>query len=99
MQGNRHQQDGLVIYWAPNGLQHTRCGIAIKAKAGKAVVRNRARRWMRELLRRWQDALAPGWDLIILVRTPAIIQSYRYFVQQLKAALLLTRIAEGPLEG
>ena len=41
----------LVLYCQPNHLQENRVGITVGKKLGKAVVRNRARRRLREVYR------------------------------------------------
>ena len=41
----------LVLYCRPNGRDHNRLGITTSTKLGCAVVRNRARRRLREVFR------------------------------------------------
>ncbi len=59
----------IVIKSLPNGLDHTRYGLTISRRVGKAVVRNKIKRRLREILR--QMNLPPGWDIIIIARNPA----------------------------
>jgi ribonuclease P protein component len=47
-----------------------RCGFVAGKKVGSAVRRNRAKRLLREAVRVRQDALAPGWDLVFVARSP-----------------------------
>ena len=51
---------------SPNGLETGRLGIAATRKLGGAVVRNRAKRLVREVFRR--NKLAPGFDIVIVPR-------------------------------
>jgi ribonuclease P protein component len=61
----------LVLYAAPNELGRTRIGITVSSRVGKAVVRNKVRRRLREALRSRSDGLAPGNDLLVIARPAA----------------------------
>jgi ribonuclease P protein component len=56
----------------PNGLDYYRCGFVVSKRVGKAVTRNRVRRWLREAVR--QTPIKPGWDVIFITR-PEIVKS------------------------
>jgi len=60
----------LVVY--PNRLLVTRVGVAVGKKVGSAVVRNRAKRLMREAVRVHVARISPGYDLLLIAR-PAIV--------------------------
>lgn len=47
-----------------------RLGIVASRKVGTAVVRNRAKRLVREAFRTVRDLFAPGIDLVVIVRKP-----------------------------
>lgn len=47
-----------------------RVGITVSRKIGIAVVRNRAKRLVRESLRRLPEFVPPGVDMVVVVRTP-----------------------------
>ncbi len=54
-----------------NQLDHTRWGFAVGKRIAKhAVDRNRAKRRIRELA--WRLPVAPGYDLILVARAPAL---------------------------
>ena len=55
-----------------NKRRGTRCGFVVGKRIGKAVERNRARRRLREAVRLAFDRIAPGWDLVFVVRSPAV---------------------------
>jgi len=54
----------------------TRLGITVTRRTGKAVVRNRLRRFLREAFRRTHGTLAPGWDLVVNLRHEAAAAGY-----------------------
>jgi ribonuclease P protein component len=61
---------GLVVMKAlPNGLSLSRYGFSISRRVGKAVVRNRVKRRLREILR--SARLEPGWDIVFIARPRA----------------------------
>ena len=67
---NRH----VVVKVLPNELDISRYGFTVSRRVGKAVVRNRVKRRLREIIRR--TGLRPGWDFIIIARTPAARAEY-----------------------
>jgi ribonuclease P protein component len=64
----------LVLYAAPNDLDRTRVGITVSGRVGKAVVRNRIRRRLREALRARLPRLLAGRDVLVIAR-PASAQA------------------------
>lgn len=61
----------LVLYTAPNEIESTRIGISVSRRVGKAVMRNRVRRRIREAVRPLLADLAVGRDLLFIARPPA----------------------------
>jgi ribonuclease P protein component len=62
----------LVILRArPNSEERSRFGFVAGRKIGKATVRNRVKRWMRESIRLRLPLIVPGWDLIWIARAQA----------------------------
>ncbi len=60
----------LVLCALRNDLAYSRFGFTASRRVGSAVVRNRARRLMREAARLRRGAIAPGWDLVFIARGP-----------------------------
>jgi ribonuclease P protein component len=60
----------LVLYGAANDLKHPRLGMTVSRRVGRAVVRNRWKRLLREGFRLSQDELPP-MDMICVVRGQA----------------------------
>ena len=58
----------LLVWAAPNDVGHSRLGLAISRRAGKATVRNRIRRLIRESFRLIQHDVPPGpggYDVVV----------------------------------
>ena len=62
----------LVLYARRNRTGQNRVGITVSKKLGKAHVRNRVRRRLREVYRLNEAAFRPGWDIVVVARTRAI---------------------------
>ena len=62
----------LVLYARRNRTAANRVGITVSKKLGKANVRNRVRRRLREVYRLNEDKFQPGWDIVVVARTRAI---------------------------
>jgi len=55
-----------------NNRRMARCGFVAGKRVGGAVERTRARRRLREAVRLAYTQIAPGWDLVFIVRSPAV---------------------------
>lgn len=67
----------LVIYCRKNGGNENRIGYTVSKKLGHAVVRNRARRRLREVYRLHLDELKPGYDIILVARGRTLTASWK----------------------
>ena len=67
------QADGfLVLYARKNRTESNRVGITVGKKLGKAHIRNRIRRRIREIYRLNEDKFQPGWDIVVVARSRAL---------------------------
>ena len=73
----------LVLYARKNRTGINRVGITVSKKLGKAVVRNRVRRRIREIYRLNEDKFLPGWDIVIVARSRAVEVSFQKLTQSL----------------
>ncbi len=62
----------LVLYARRNRTTTNRVGITVSKKLGKAHIRNRIRRRLREVYRLNEDRFQPGWDIVVVARTRAV---------------------------
>ena len=61
----------LLLRYRRNDLEQTRFGISTGRRLGSAVVRNRQRRRLRSILRGLAPNLAPGFDVLLVLRPAA----------------------------
>ena len=83
----------LVLRALPRDLPHYRCGFVVSKRVGKAVVRNRLKRRLKEGLRAL--TVQPGWDLILLARPPAAMASYHELREAIVNLLSRARLLDG----
>ena len=62
----------LVLYARKNRTEQNRVGVTVSKKLGKAVVRNRVRRRLREVYRLHEEQFAPGWDIVVVARSRCV---------------------------
>jgi ribonuclease P protein component len=58
----------VVVFCIANGLPYSRKAFLASKKVGGAVVRNRARRLMKESFRKVEQEIKPGMDIICIAR-------------------------------
>jgi ribonuclease P protein component len=77
----------LVLCALPNGLDHSRFGFSVSKRVGKAVVRNRIKRLLREATRARKAVIVPGQDLVFIARNPMGEAGYRQVDQAVEQLL------------
>ena len=73
-EGTKQVAPRLVLFTRPNGLSHPRVGFTATRRLGNAVVRNRARRLLREAVRSRWEGFAAGYDYVVVAR-PGVLES------------------------
>jgi ribonuclease P protein component len=56
----------LTLRALPNALTDSRFGLLVSKRVGGAVVRNRAKRRLREIVK--TELVVPGWDMVLIAR-------------------------------
>ena len=69
---NGHANAMMVLYARRNRTEENRVGITVSKKLGKAHIRNRARRRLREVYRLNETLFQSGWDIVVVARHKAI---------------------------
>ncbi|MGD0127249.1 MAG: ribonuclease P protein component [Terriglobia bacterium] len=69
-EGRRRSASLCTVFVRPNGLPQSRLGVTTPTRLGKAVLRNRLRRRLREVFRRHRAQLPGGWDILVNPRQP-----------------------------
>lgn len=85
----------LVVYVRKTKRQHNRVGFTVSTRLGKAVVRNRVRRRLREIYRLHEDGIRKGTEMVMVARVRAVHAAYR----QLERAFLTACTALGVMTG
>jgi len=67
----------FALFMFPNGTSISRLGITTTRRLGKAVIRNRARRLVREAYRTNQQNVPSGYDMVVVVRAPLLKRNAR----------------------
>lgn len=77
----------VVVYCRKNGRGHNRLGVTVSTKLGHAVVRNRARRRLRELFRLSQANMAQGYDVLLVARGKTARIPHKYLQRDYDGAM------------
>ncbi|QXM07023.1 ribonuclease P protein component [Crassaminicella indica] len=66
--GNSLANKYLVLFYLKKKQEYNRVGFIASKKVGKSVIRNRARRLMKEAFRLYSSDIQRGYDLIFIAR-------------------------------
>ena len=90
--GKKEVSFNLVLYYVPNRGE-TRLGITVSKKIGKAVVRNRIRRLVRESWRSF--CVKEGYDIVIVARNAAAKSDFAAIKKSLFDLLVKSELVAG----
>lgn len=95
---NGYADGYMVLYARRNRTGTNRVGITVGKKLGKAHIRNRARRRLREVYRLNEEKFTPGWDIVIVARSKSVEAEFakltKSFLTLAKKAGLLASVQE-----
>ena len=74
----------LVAFVVPNDMGLNRLGVTVSKKMGKAVMRNRLRRRIKEAFRAFEESLTAGHDIVILPKPELAKASFAELQKTLK---------------
>ena len=90
-EGNVYVSQLIVMKLMPNGFNFSRYGFSVSKAVGKAVVRNRVKRRLREICR--LQVVSPGWDIVLIARRETCTAKY----YQLRAVVIHLFVKAGLL--
>jgi len=88
--GRTWANDFVVLKTLPNGLGWNRYGFVAGKRLGKAVVRNRVKRLLREVTR--VTATKTGWDVVFIARSQSATANYHELGASVAGLLRRARI-------
>lgn len=77
----------VVLFFKKNGKAYNRTAFLASKKVGKSVIRNRARRLMKESYRSIEKDLAIGYDIIFIARKTILNLKYADVKKSMEAAI------------
>jgi len=92
--GKRAARPGLVLQALAVPEPSLRLGFTVTKKIGNAVIRNRARRRLKEAARLTLPGMAlSGWDLVLIGRDATAERPFGLLIEDLRAALRQAGVA------
>ena len=92
--GKRAARPGLVLQALAVPEPSLRLGFTVTKKIGNAVIRNRARRRLKEAARLTLPGMAlSGWDLVLIGRDTTAERPFPLLIEDLRAALRQAGVA------
>jgi len=82
----------IVVKALPNELGFSRYGFSVTKEVGKAVVRNRVRRLLKEIAR--LTNVKSGWDIVFIARPTAAAADYHQLKKSMQKLLLRAHLAD-----
>lgn len=85
---NRH----FIIYCVPKPQVHFRLGLSVSKKLGNAVVRNKVKRYIREVFNQLEDDILNEYDIMIIARKGIENYTFNDFKKSLRHALKIAKL-------
>ena len=96
-QGKSYAHPLVVLVKLPSTEDRPRVGISTSRSLGGAVQRNRAKRLLRESIRLLTPLLSPGWDLVLVARSPLLTASFQELQSVVEHLLRRAELISSPV--
>jgi len=93
--GRRFHSRGFTCVVAPAAAEGPRLGLAVSRRVGKAVVRNRVKRYVREFFRQHRSTFVRAGDLVVVAKPEAAAMSHAECDASLASALRAGQLLHG----
>jgi len=97
-QGRNYSNRYVAMYMRPNQQEQSRIGVAAGKRLGKAHLRNRAKRLLREAVNRRLPQLKPGVDILLVARPACVGSGLAEIVTAVDDLLLKGKLIPTPTE-
>ncbi len=77
----------LVLYCLKNKQEENFLGVTVSKKLGKAVIRNKVRRRIKEIIRLNEENIKKGYFIVVVARTKAVYTPYEVIEEKLMSLL------------
>ncbi len=95
--GTRNFGPHLTLYFVDNHRGHSRIGMTVSRKVGRAVVRVKLKRRFREIYRRWPHrSELPSLDLVVHAKLSSAAATFNELEQELTQGLQRALTGAGP---
>ncbi|MBC7362322.1 MAG: ribonuclease P protein component [Candidatus Aminicenantes bacterium] len=85
--GRRLKGKYFHLVFQPNQLEYSRMGVVVSKKIGKAAVRNKIKRWFKELFRRNKTLLARPYDLVFIAQKEIVGLTWKEMVEEYRSMI------------
>ncbi|MFQ5681658.1 MAG: ribonuclease P protein component [Candidatus Binatia bacterium] len=85
--GKKAYTSHFVVLSKTNDKGENRLGVTVSARVGRAVVRNRLKRFLREFFRRYRCELSPRRDFVIIAKKGSGALSFEELTGELRKVL------------
>ena len=77
----------FVLYCLKNNLNENFLGVTVSKKLGKANIRNKVRRRIKEIIRLNEENIKKGYFIVVVARTRAVYLEYSHLEKNLLSLL------------